>query len=245
MKKVYIFLMSVLCIFVVNAQVFKLSYLYFDGEEHEFTDLVNVLLDPEESINATWIHFENISGADLNYKIQLTNAALANGASCQMCFAGECLVVDISPVQSVAAGAKVTDFDLSYMYENTNVSRLTVNILSEENEVLQSFNVTYSQTLEQLVSLDEVGKGVSLSLSASPIPATTNTTIRYAVPSQYKKADIIIRNTLGSVVAKYNVVTGKKGKIDLNVSDFNSGIYFYSIIADGRVLSTKKLVVKH
>lgn len=247
MKRLYVFCLLLLSIFIVNAQVFKLSYLTPDDVEVEFTDVVHILLTPEKSPNVTYIHFENISGGDLNYKVQLTNEEINGGrdSKVQMCFDGQCLSDKTSALKTIVAGEKMEEFDLQYEYSNMNVSKLTVNFLSENNEVLQSFDVTYSETLDQ-VSLDKpIEKGVALSLSASPIPASTSTNIRYAVPNQYQKADLMIRNTLGVVVEKYNIPTGKNGKINVNVSDFNSGIYFYSIVADGKVLSTKKFVVKH
>ncbi len=239
--------MLLLGIFVVNAQVFKLSYVPQGSDaEVEFTDVVHILLDPNEDRNMTYIHFENISGSDVRCQIQKTNEQMGpRNATVQMCLEPMCYDTDTTEFQTISAGVKVENFDLLYKYPNTNVSKLTINFLSENGDVLQSFDVTYSETLEQ-VSLDKpIEKGVSLSLSASPIPASTNTTIRYAVPNQYQKADLIIRNTLGVVVEKYSIPAGKNGKINVNVSDYNSGIYFYSIVADGRVLSTKKFVVKH
>jgi hypothetical protein len=33
------------------------------------------------------------------------------------------------------------------------------------------------------------------------------------------------------------------GKLTIETSDFNSGTYFYSLIADGKVVDSKKMVI--
>ncbi len=246
MKKIYLFGALLLCVFVVNAQVFRLSYVDREsGDSLVFDNVCHILLDSEEDFNATFIYFENISGQDISYRVQLTNKDLAQGATVQMCFSGSCLETDLSDVQTLQAGEVMRHFDLSYIYPTMDVSRLRVNFVAADNdEVLQSFDVTYSETLEQ-VSVPKVEKNVGLSLSASPIPASSYTNIRYSIPAQYKNANIVVRNPLGTIVAKYGVPTGKNGKVNVNVSNLNSGMYFYSIVADGKTLSTKKLIVKH
>ncbi len=246
MKRIYLILVLLFGVFVVNAQVFKLSYIEREsGDSLVFTDACHILLDPEEDFNATFVYFENISGQDVNYRIQLSDITLSQDATVQMCFNGLCLETLVSDVQTLPAGEVMKHFDLAYTYPTMDISRLKVNFLAAESEeVLQSFDVTYSETMEQ-VAIPKVEKNVNLSLSASPIPASSYTNIRYSIPVQYRNANIVIRNPLGTVVAKYNVPTGKNGKVNVNVAGFNSGMYFYSIVADGKTLSTKKLIVKH
>lgn len=242
MKKIYLLWSLLLCSVLLNAQVFNLSYKDKEGDTIHFTNTCNILLDPEESLDATFIFFENISGGDLSYYVRFDEMNLAEGAMVQMCFDGSCLSETTSPLKQIGAGETVRNFDLSYIYETTDLSRFKVKFLGEDYSELQSFDVTYSA---QELSAPRVEKNLALSLSASPIPASTYTTIKYAIPAQYRSADVIVRNTLGSIVNKYSVPTGKTGKLNVNVSNLNSGIYFYSIVADGKVLSTKKLVVKH
>ncbi len=246
MKKIYLLWVLLFSVFVVNAQVFRLSYIEREsGDSLVFDNVCHVLLDSDEDFNATFIYFENISGQEINYRVQLTEKNLSQGATVQMCFSGSCLETDLSDVKTLQAGEVMRDFDLTYLYPTLDVSRVKVSFVSADNdEVLQSFDVTYSETLEQ-VSVPKVEKNVGLSLSASPIPAASYTNIRYSIPTQYKNANIVIRNPLGTVVAKYTVPTGKNGKVNVNVSNLNSGMYFYSIVADGKTLSTKKLIVKH
>ncbi|MBR1769058.1 MAG: T9SS type A sorting domain-containing protein [Bacteroidales bacterium] len=249
MKRIYLLLNLLLCVVVVNAQVFRLSYKDREtGDSLVFSDVCHVILDPDEGLNATFIYIENLTDNDINYKIELSEINMCDDeAEVLMCFDNTCLETLISPVKTISAGDVVRNFDLNYKYNSLNNSSLKVKFLkADDNSLLQSFDVTYSESLDALASPKVAAeKSIPLSLSASPLPASSYTNISYSIPAQYNKADIVIRNPLGAVTAKYRVQTGKVGKLTLDVSDFNSGIYFYSIIADGKTLSTKKLIIKH
>lgn len=73
MKKIYLLWVLLFSVFVVNAQVFRLSYIEREsGDSLVFDNVCHVLLDSDEDFNATFIYFENISGQEINYRVQLT-----------------------------------------------------------------------------------------------------------------------------------------------------------------------------
>lgn len=237
MKKIYLFLVLILSVVIIKAQ--GLTFALSDGTA--FTDNVNILLNEDESYSADFIHITNTSNNAITCKIQIVKQSIAIGANIQMCFDGNCLVDTINKL-TINAGETYDKFDLLYTYENTNPSIIKVNFLdTTASNILQFFTVNYKDNL----SLPTMGKVRPLSLSAYPNPATNYSIIKYSVPTKYNNAKVVIRNMLGSVVKTINVKGGTTGKINLNTTDLNNGVYFYSIIADGYVLSAKKLVVKH
>ena len=56
-------------------------------------------------------------------------------------------------------------------------------------------------------------------------------------------ARLVITNLVGSKVAVHSL-NGTSGKVRMDISNLDSGIYFYSIEADGKIVSTKKLIVR-
>jgi hypothetical protein len=74
-------------------------------------------------------------------------------------------------------------------------------------------------------------------------PANVNTAISYTIPAQ-KDARVVITNLLGSKVNEIRLNT-KSNSLTLPVTDMKSGIYVYSLMVDGRIVSSKKLVVAH
>lgn len=77
-----------------------------------------------------------------------------------------------------------------------------------------------------------------------PNPASSLTLIKYEFASQPKNSAIRIYNVAGSMIEEI-VVDGKQGHVEFSVADINAGIYFYSLVADGKVLAMNKLVVTH
>ncbi|MBQ9312336.1 MAG: T9SS type A sorting domain-containing protein [Bacteroidales bacterium] len=242
MKKIYLFLGLLTSAFILNAQVFSFTRINNEsGDEEDFTEGFVVNLIEESGISTDFVHITNTTQENITFKIRKNIQQITDGNQMLMCFGEQCLGGDESDFQTVNAGETFTNFDIQYIYINTTTSNAIFSIINQEGETLQSFNVTYTGNNP----IKEVAKEVPLTLSAKPIPANTNVTLLYSVPAKYTNAKIIVRNTLGSIIRSFNVETAKNGKINLNVSDFQSGVYFYSIVADGNVLSTKKLVVKH
>lgn len=240
MKKIYLFLALMLSVVIANAQ--NITFALADGTP--INGVVNITTDENASYSADFIHITNTSSNSISFKVQLIKQHMASGATIQMCFDGNCLEDTISPIITINAGETYSKFDLLYSYDNTNESDVLVHFVDTANsiaEVFTGFEVKYNGE----VALPAVERVIPLSLSAYPNPATSYSIIKYSVPTKYNSAKVVVRNMLGSVVKTINVKGGTTGKINLNTTDLNNGVYFYSIIADGSVLSAKKLVVKH
>ena len=76
-----------------------------------------------------------------------------------------------------------------------------------------------------------------------PNPATSYVTINYDLPAEVTSADVRIVNILGSVVKDEQMNRNASG-MRMDISDLTNGVYFYSIIINGEVYKTKKLIVK-
>jgi hypothetical protein len=75
-----------------------------------------------------------------------------------------------------------------------------------------------------------------------PNPFAEQTTITYNVPASVGKAQIIFFNNLGQVIQTVDIKTRGKGKVNVFASDLSSGLYNYTLVADGKVIDSKKMV---
>ena len=89
----------------------------------------------------------------------------------------------------------------------------------------------------------DMTKGIEFS-NPFPNPANQQTDINIQWPSPNSEARIMLRNLLGTVVKDFKV-QGTKSQISIVTSDLNSGLYFYSVMFENKILFTKKLIVKH
>lgn len=76
----------------------------------------------------------------------------------------------------------------------------------------------------------------------APNPFTATTVIKYVLKEEHKKAAIVITDHRGQVVKTYDI-TGRQGIGSLTVEGDNlvQGLYFYTLIIDGRKVDSKKM----
>lgn len=102
-----------------------------------------------------------------------------------------------------------------------------------------SVRITYSPTN---VGIQEQAPAKSL-LSASPNPANNEVTFSYSLASG-TEGKIVILQLTGTTVAEIPV-DGSKGSVTFPASEIRDGLYFYYLVADGKVCSAKKLIIRH
>ncbi len=77
----------------------------------------------------------------------------------------------------------------------------------------------------------------------NPNPFTLSTQIRYALPEEFKSAQIIITSSNGNVLKNYSIKSKGQGQLTVNANELAAGIYTYSLLIDGRMVDTKSLVL--
>ncbi|MBX2909014.1 MAG: tail fiber domain-containing protein [Chitinophagales bacterium] len=99
---------------------------------------------------------------------------------------------------------------------------------NSENTNYQTVNLSNLQT----IILDQ----------NTPNPFAEQTTISYFLPDNIKTAAIIFYNAEGREINRAEIATRGKGAINVYAQDLSSGIYSYTLIADGKVTDTKRMV---
>jgi hypothetical protein len=124
--------------------------------------------------------------------------------------------------------------------------------LSDENESLrQQINeikaIIASQKTEQQPATPHHLQAGSSSVGSldqnKPNPLSNQTTITYFVPMGFSSAQIIISDNSGKTVNQFQITKPGNGELSLDASDFANGIYYYSLMIDGKKSGTKKMIV--
>jgi hypothetical protein len=76
----------------------------------------------------------------------------------------------------------------------------------------------------------------------SPNPFSEETFINYTIPKDVLKATIMIYDNSGQVLKTVTISERGKGQLHIYAEKLSSGIYSYSLIADGKTIDTKKMV---
>lgn len=76
-----------------------------------------------------------------------------------------------------------------------------------------------------------------------PNPFSDKTEISYQLPLDFKSAEIIIMDITGKLLKTFEISQKGKGKILVNSSEFQSGLYIYSLVVNGKKVDSKKMKV--
>jgi len=89
----------------------------------------------------------------------------------------------------------------------------------------------------------ELTNGESIVLEQNvPNPFAEQTVINYSIPESIDKAQIHFYNQDGKIIKTIEITSRGKGQINVFGSDLSSGIYTYTLVADGQVVATKRMV---
>jgi hypothetical protein len=75
-----------------------------------------------------------------------------------------------------------------------------------------------------------------------PNPFAEQTTINYYLPENVNKAQILFYNAGGKLIQSVELKEKGKGQLNVFASDLTNGIYTYTLVADGKIIETKKMV---
>jgi hypothetical protein len=75
-----------------------------------------------------------------------------------------------------------------------------------------------------------------------PNPFAENTSISYFIPDNVISAQIIFTDNKGRILKIVEITDRGKGMLKVYAQDLSSGIYSYSLVADGKTIDTKKMV---
>lgn len=76
-----------------------------------------------------------------------------------------------------------------------------------------------------------------------PNPFNTSTTIGYYLSTMTTNASIYVYDMNGVQLKSYSITERGKGSIIIQGSELNAGMYLYALIADGKVIDTKRMIL--
>lgn len=127
----------------------------------------------------------------------------------------------------------------------------------ERIERLERENATMKDRLDQLeILVQQLSKGNSSQdnsgvyglsnaslLQNQPNPFHHHTTIPHFVPEGVQKAELQIADAAGRIIKTIEVSGRGEAQTVLDTQQLSKGTYFYSLILDGKLLDTKKMVL--
>jgi len=106
--------------------------------------------------------------------------------------------------------------------------------LSDEGDQL------FAETRQMDVTLSD-SKSVVLDQNV-PNPFAERTVIQYFIPTGASKAQMLFHDAQGRLVQSTDIAETGYGKLNVFASDLTDGTYTYSLVVDGKVMDTKRMI---
>jgi len=101
---------------------------------------------------------------------------------------------------------------------------------SDDNGFSNSINVELNET--QSIVLEQ----------NVPNPFAEQTTINFSLPTSVEKAQMLFYNIEGKLIKSIDINERGASRINVFASDLSNGIYTYTLVADGEIVDTKRMV---
>ncbi|MBV6461599.1 MAG: hypothetical protein HJHJAOHD_01729 [Flavobacteriales bacterium] len=121
------------------------------------------------------------------------------------------------------------------------------------NQCCQNNNKQNNSGNSNNPQINELGNTINVELSNSdaivleqnvPNPFNENTSINYYIPENIRYAQIIFTDMHGRIIKTIDIKQSGNGQLKVYAANLSQGIYQYSIVVDGKVIDTKKMLVE-
>ena len=122
----------------------------------------------------------------------------------------------------------------------TELIPILVKGMQEQQKEIETLKAEVSRLRQNNGNVTSVTGAGSLG-QATPNPVRGNTRISYSLPQGAVRGQLLLTDAAGKALKAVTLTTS--GVIDLNTASLPSGTYNYTLMADGKLLDTKKLTV--
>lgn len=104
---------------------------------------------------------------------------------------------------------------------------------------------TVSQSTSQETSTEKLFKNEKITISnIYPNPANDFANLDYKIVGSFNSASVSFFNLLGTQIAEFDLQKNSD-KLKIATTNWDTGIYMYQLVIDGKKIATKKLLVRH
>ena len=130
---------------------------------------------------------------------------------------------------------------IPFLLQAINTQQKQIEALSEEINMLS--NNSAVQKVSAKGRSNNLDIEQALLYQNNPNPFTIDTEIEYFLPQNTQVANLYVYNMNGLQRAEYPISSLGSGSVVINAGNLDAGMYLYSLIADGQIVDTKRMIL--
>jgi len=193
------------------------------------------------------IILQNESEVEKTYFLKNISGDIGSSQEMKICLADACFDAkrDLAKIKlTLAPGEIITDLYLEFSLGIAETREAFDLIFVNTSNIRESFVVQAQYDVADPANkIDESDYDAITISDVYPNPSNRVAQLDYKLKKRETSAKITINSFIGNPVAEYELDPDRSSLL-INVSDFNPGVYFYTLFVDNKNIVTKKLVVK-
>lgn len=140
---------------------------------------------------------------------------------------------------------KIQDSTSSFVINYDGFIPVLIEAIKEQNNEISSLKSELEDLKINSTLQTQIGSKSSehILYQNAPNPFSEETTIKYFLSSNVKSAMLNIYDIQGTQVKSYQLHNLGESEIKINESELNSGMYLYALIADGKEIDIKRIIL--
>lgn len=154
-------------------------------------------------------------------------------------------------VEEVIPEAVITNSDSNMLVSYTSIIPYIVEAMKEQQNQIDELDSLLTEALNaglKSATLDSKDEVSTLSFETElyqnvPNPFSENTVISYQIAKDVTEATLYIYDMNGKQIKKYTINQRGSLSTTINGSELEAGMYLYSLITDGQIIDTKRMIL--
>lgn len=193
------------------------------------------------------ITIQNKTDRPLQLMVKRVDKILGTGQTNYFCWGGECYEPETERIPvSQRLDARVASDKFKIILEtglNSGFSTVKYQIYDRDNPMdIIEYEITFNIVERRSANRIFESKAIRLN-DVYPNPVKDIAVVDYNLIDRDVKAKVVIHNVLGSIMAEYELPY-LENKVKIQTSEFNAGVYFYTLYLDNDGVMTRKLIVR-
>jgi hypothetical protein len=141
-----------------------------------------------------------------------------------------------------AQGDLITDLNDRLTQLENCLSGILPFLCQMSNSAIQPTQEEVQNQLRTAINVNLSDRNAIVLNQNVPNPFAESTVITYSIPTSVQKAQIHFYDGQGKLINSVDVIERGNGQLNVFANDLSSGVYTYSLVADGQVVATKRMM---
>jgi hypothetical protein len=151
-------------------------------------------------------------------------------------------IIDSMSTANDSLQSQITDLNNRLTQLENCLSGILPFLCQMSNSAIQPTQEEVQNQLRTAINVNLSDRNAIVLNQNVPNPFAESTVITYSIPASVQKAQIHFYDGQGKLINSVDVIERGNGQLNVFANDLSTGVYTYSLVADGQVVATKRMM---